>query len=491
MKDDLAKLTGTALIWRGLELVGVKIIFLLRMLILARLLSPEDFGLLAIAMTAIGFLFSITDFGMLPALVQQPKPESEHYDAAWTVIVTRAAAIAALVFLAAPLIANIFDEPRATPILQVLAIRPLLEAAASIRMADLMRALRFRPLALAKLSEGLLNTIVAIILARHFGVWALVFGALAGATAYLMMSYILAPHRPRLLFNFEAIQPLIRFGRWIFLRGLIAVAGGIILNIVISRKLGAAQLGLYFLAARLAFLPSEVANKVVGTVAFPLYARIQSDIHQVAKAFRTMLIGISALILPLGFLLIALAPSLVQEILGPRWEGSVPVLRIIAFVSMIGFFGETIVPIFKGLGQPYKVVISGGVQSLFLIVLVWTFADRGGIIGAALAWLPATIASQIIVAVFVQQILPRPFFGLAAPVLVISGTSILGASVALIVVQIVPGLTGFITAILLALITVGTLLLITDRRLELGLMDNMSHVFPQVAAILGYSSADR
>ena len=71
MKNGLAKLAGKALLWRGIELAGVKIIFLVRLLILARLLSPDDFGLLAIAMTAIGFFFSITDFGMIPALVQR------------------------------------------------------------------------------------------------------------------------------------------------------------------------------------------------------------------------------------------------------------------------------------------------------------------------------------------------------------------------------------------------------------------------------------
>jgi O-antigen/teichoic acid export membrane protein len=468
------------MMWKGLELVGVKIIFLLRMLILARLLSPDDFGLLAIAMTAIGFLLSITDFGMLPALVQRPEVLNRHYNAAWTVIVSRAAAIAALVFLSAPLIANIFNEPRAIPILQVLALRPLLEAAASIRVADLMRDLKFRPLALIKLSEGMLNTIIAIILARYFGVWALVFGALSGATAYLIMSYIMAPHMPRLFIDFKSTKPLVHFGRWIFLRSLIGVAGGIILNIVISRKLGAAQLGLYFLAARLAFLPSEVTGKVIGTVAFPLYARIQSDVHQVARTFRTLLTGISALIFPIGFLLIALAPSLVHDILGPRWEGSVPVIRIIAFASIIGLAGEIIIPVFKGLGQPYKIAVSGGIQTLGLIVFVWFLTDHFGITGAALAWLPAIAASQIIMVIYIHQILPRPFAGLLLTVFVVAAVSGSGAGAALIISQLIPGLAGFITAVSSALLLIGVGLWVADSRLELGLMDSLVKIFPQL-----------
>jgi O-antigen/teichoic acid export membrane protein len=491
VKDGLAKLAGTALLWRAIELAGVKIIFLVRLLILARLLSPDDFGLLAIAMTAIGFLLSITDFGMVPALVQRPELNKKHYNAAWTVIIVRSTVIATIVFLAAPLIANIFNEPRAIPILQVLSIRPLLEASASIRIADLIRDLEFRSLAFVKLSEGVLNTIIAIGLARYFGVWALVWGALAGTTAYLVMSYLLAPHRPSLLFDFKAIQSLIQFGRWIFLTGLIAVLGSLILRVVISRQLGTAQLGLYFLAASLAFLPSEVATKVAGYVAFPLYSRLQSDIHQATRAFRAMLTGMSAILFPMCFLIIVLAPSIVQNILGPRWEGTVPVIRILALVSMIGVLGEATVPILNGLGQPYKVTILETVQSLLIIILVWGLAARYGLIGAVLAWLPAIMVSQVFSVVFVKRILWRPFSALIIPMVAITSASLAGAMLALVVDNLISGISGFVMANFLALITIGTLLWVSDRRFALGLVDNLGRIFPQVASFIGYSHADR
>jgi O-antigen/teichoic acid export membrane protein len=491
VKDGLARLAGKALIWRGIELAGVKIIFLVRMLILARLLSPDDFGLLAIAMTAIGFFLSITDFGMLPALVQRPELNNEHYNSAWTVIVVRATTITGIVFLSAPFIANIFHEPRAIPILQVLAIRPLLEASSSIRMADLIRDLEFRSLAFAKLSEGVLNTIISIGLAQYFGVWALVWGALAGATAYLVMSYLLAPHRPCFLFDFKSIQPLIQFGRWIFLTGLIAVFGGLILRVVISRQLGTEQLGLYFLAASLAFLPSEVAEKVAGYVAFPLFSRIQSDIQQATRAFRAMLTGMSAILFPVCFLIIVLAPSIVENILGPRWEGTVPVIRLLALVNMIGVLGEATIPILKGLGQPYKITVLEVVQSLLIIVFVWGLTARYGLIGAVLAWLPAITVSQIFSVVFVKQILWRPFAGLKTPMIAITIASIAGAMLASVVDILIPGISGFVMASLLALITIGTIIWVSDRRFTLGLADNLGRIFPQVASFISYSQADQ
>ena len=111
----------------------------------------------------------------------------------------------------------------------------------------------------------------------RFAVWGLVGGAIAGALMAVALSYVLAPYRPRLLLTSHAIQPLIRYGRWLFLTGLVAIAASSVTQVVISRQLGPVELGLYFLAAKLAFLPHEVATQVLGDVAFSVYARVQDD----------------------------------------------------------------------------------------------------------------------------------------------------------------------------------------------------------------------
>jgi O-antigen/teichoic acid export membrane protein len=489
MKDKLASLTGTALVWRAIQLVGVKTIFLVRLLILARLLSPDDFGLLAIAVTAIGFLLSVTDFGMIPALVQREQINDQYYNTAWTIGLIRALMISLVVFFAAPVIAKIFAEARATVILQVLAIRPLLDAAASIKLAEVIRNLKFRSLALVKLSEALLNTFVAITLAKSFGVWALVAGALVGSTSYMVISYLLAPHRPELFLSYASVRPLIAFGRWIFLTGLIAVFGGSILNVVISRQLGAVELGLYFLAAKLAFLPAELASEVAGSVAFPLYARLQSDIRQATRAFRGMLASLTALLLPICVLIIVLAPSLVQDILGSHWDGTLPLIQILAMISFIGLFGETIVPVLKGLGQPYKVAVLETVQSLLLIIFVLVLAGRYGLVGAALAWLPAIAVSQGISFVFAKKILYKPFKGLQIPMIAIMLASGLGAGVAFGIDRALGGIFGFAIANLIAVAVIGMALLALDRRFDLGLANAFTRTIPQIATLVGFSPA--
>jgi O-antigen/teichoic acid export membrane protein len=489
VNDGLTKLAGTALLWRAIEFGGAKLIFLIRLLILARLLSPDDFGLLAIAMTAIWVFLAVTDFGMVPALIQRQEINDQYYNAAWTVVLIRALIITGVLILAAPVIANIFNELRAVAILQILALRPLLEAAASIKLAGLMRDLNFRSLAFIRLSEALLNTIIAIALAQTFGVWALVVGSLAGASVYLVMSYFLAPHRPKLFFDFETARPLIKFGRWIFVTGLITILGDSILKAVISRQLGAAELGLYFLGARLAFLPAELASEVAGSVAFSLYARLQSDIRQATQAFRGMLTGLATFLLPICALIIILAPSIVHDLLGQRWGGTVPVIRILALASLIGLFGEAIIPILKGLGKPSNIMVIEGVQTFLLIVFVWFLTGRFGLVGAVLAWLPAVAVSQVLCAVFSKQLLYKPFQELRAPLLAILFSSGVGAIIAFGVDSNLEGILGFAVAILSALVAIVLLLWAFDRRFDLGLTQGLASAFPQVHALMRFSLA--
>ncbi|MHC4271408.1 MAG: lipopolysaccharide biosynthesis protein [Planctomycetota bacterium] len=487
MKEDLAQRAGSALFWQAVQQAGVHIIFLVRLLILARLLSPIDFGLMAIAMTAIGFLLKITDFGMVPALVQRSDLHNQHYHVAWSIGIIRALTIACLVFLASPIIAKIFAEPRVINIIRVLAILPLIEAAASIKIADLTRNLRFRSLAFVKLPEVLANTIVSIVLAPLLGVWALVAGSLTGPAAYLVMSYIMAPHLPKICFDKDAMSPLINYGRWIFLTSLIAISGATGLRIIISRQLGVTELGIYFLAAKLAFLPTGIANEVVGEVAFPLYARLKKNVVEAAYVFRTIFTGMIVVLVPIFILMIVLAPSLVENVLGPRWEGTVLLIRLLALVGIAGLIGDAVVPVLKGLGKPNKFAALEASQSILLIVFAWVFAVHFGLVGAVLAWFPAIIGSMTTGMVFLIQLLPRPFEKTGASLIAISCASGIGAIVALGVDYKLKGVFGFFLAILLSVLVIGSLIWILDRRFNIGLKNNFVKAFPQISALLNLS----
>jgi O-antigen/teichoic acid export membrane protein len=476
---------GSAVSWQAAQHFGVQAIFLIRLLVLARLLTPTDFGLQAVALVAVGLLLRVTEFGMVPALVQRSDVEERHYDVAWTVGVLRAMGVGALVVIGAPLLALAFDESRATPVIRALGCLPLLRAAASIKLTELTRRLELRSIATLRLLEAVATTVVSVALAFRFGVWALVAGSLAGPALFAVLSYGVAPHRPRLQVDAESLAPLLRFGRWVFVRSLVALAGQGVLQLVISRQLGVAELGLYVLASRLAFLPSGVASDVIGSVAFPMYSRLQSTPERAAVAFRAQALGIAALLFPVYALMLALAPSVTEELLGPRWIGTAPVIRILAIASLVGLLGDVVDPILHAFGRPAQVTLIEAIQSLTLIAAVWMFAGRYGLPGAAAAWIPAILGSQILSILFLRRVLRRPFRGVVFPVLVVTAVSAAGASTAHLFDRWLPGLPGLCAAGLVGTLLVAGLLWLGERFLGLGLGVAATRLFPRAWSYLG------
>jgi O-antigen/teichoic acid export membrane protein len=481
MVEGSAQKAGKALVWQVIQLGSDKLLFFIRILILARLLTPEDFGLVAIATTAMGFFQNITDIGLIPAVVQGKNITEKQFNAVWTVGIIRSSLISIVMVIAAPLIATIFDEPQSIPIIRVLALYPLLVATISIKVAEHSRNLTFRPLAVIKLTDSIVKAVVSVALAKAFGFWALVAGTLAGVFAVSILSYILAPHRPRLYIDQESIWPLVKFGRWMFADSMIAMIGGSILRIVITRQLGASALGLYYLATQLASLPSEISHGVIGQVAFPMFSRLQAEIDRVKRMFRTMVVGTIALLYPACLLLIVLAPTFVTEILGAKWNGTETLIQILSLATMIGIFGDNVVEILKGMGKPDRMMMMGFAQTVILVILVWFLTGRFGINGAAFASIPAVLISQILGLIFVGQLLPQPLSGLGRHFSAIIIASLTGATVAYLLDKFLIGITGFVVAGLGAVMCTLLILWIANRRLSLGLVQDLIQIFPGAA----------
>ncbi len=483
-REKLGRTAGSAFLWKGIELAFNKGVSTIRLLVLANLLLPDDFGLLATGLVVTQTMLLLTDVGMTPALVQYRDAEPRHYDIAWTTECLRGVLIGLLVLIGAPLIALLFDAPAATPVIRALAFYPLIESVASIRVVELTRRLQFRSLATLRSAAILTETVLSIALAPTLGVWALVIGVLAGAAIYTTMSYLIAPYRPRLRWDWAAARPLINYGRWVLVTGLIVVAGGSLLPVVISRQIGVEGLGLYYLAVKLAFLPNEIISGVIGSVAFPIYARLQNDRARMGFVFGRLLIGLAALLTPVYALTIVLAPTLVSEVLGARWAGTVDVIRVLSVVGLLGLLGETAVPMIKGAGQPQKVMVLELIQSAMLIILVYAFAVQFGLVGVALSWVVATGVSFFFSVYFIVRLAPRAFDGVLLPLLGIGLASVAGGAVALVVDQAAVGLMRLFLAAGSAALLTGLLVWWMNRLLHMGLIDTLFQVLPQAEGLL-------
>ena len=410
MSGAVSQPAALAMRWRAAQLAGIQAVYFLRLLILAKLLAPDAFGLLAIATIAISVLMRLSDIGIIPALVHRRDVTLEQQDAAWTAGLTRAALVTLVLVVAAPVIAQLFSEPAALPIIQVLALRPLIDACASIGVARLTRELKFRELALVYLPGACADLVVAVALAPTMGVWALVAGALAGSSVTVGVSYGLAPHRPRIRLGWRAVLPLVNFGRWLLLAGIATLAGTLVTQLAVSRMLGATALGLYFLALKLAFLPIEAAGSIVASVAFPMFSGLRDDIAATARSFGTLLAGLGLLLLPVYALLVALAPAL-EAALGARWVGTAPIVRILAVAGVAAILADLLAPLLMGRGQPARVFTLEALQTAVLVAVLWPLLALFGVEGAALACLTGNCAALMLAAILTRRLMPGVLSG--------------------------------------------------------------------------------
>lgn len=478
----LVRQMGSALIWRGFHLGTIRAVSLLQILVLARILKPQDFGLWSVAAVTVWAIQQVSDFGLVPALVQHPTPDQEHYRVAWTLRIIRGLGIGLVVMLSSPLIAGLFEQTKAIPLLAVMAWRPLLEATTSIRVAELTRKLNFRSLAGIYVPAIALEAVVSITMAPWIGVWAFAVGALAGTISAVGLSYMVAPWKPQFSLSRQTSVTLIRYGRWIFLSGLVAVAGNYVLRVVVSRQLGAAELGIYFLAAKLAFLPSDMASKLVGEVSFPLYSRLQSDRQALTRAWRAILSSTFVVLVPVMAMILALAP-VIPLVLGDNWQGVAPIARILVIAGLLGLFGDTIVPVLKGLGQPQKVTILEAIQSGIIATLVSFMVAKYDLPGAALIWLPAMFVSFFLNNLFATRLLVRYWQGTVQLVLVIGFSAALGASIAWYTPKMIPGISGIIISCLAGGGVYLLFISLLNWIFKLGLWSQLLILWPQIPGI--------
>jgi O-antigen/teichoic acid export membrane protein len=469
---------GSALTWSAVQLGAERGLSVVRFLILARLLSPGDFGLLAIATVAVELLLAVTNFGLQPALVQLQERERRHYDAAWTVGLLRGMILSSVLFLGAGFFAQLYGEPDATPLLQLVALRPLLGGLSNPRLADLERELNFRALALITTGSTIVHTALAIALAPLVGVSAVVIGMLAGTVVSAALGYWAAPFRPRLRFDRTSAGPLLRFGRWVLATSIIGIVGEAVLRGVISRELGSADLGMYYLAARLAYLPNGVVSNVVGSVAFPVHARLRHAPAKAAEALATSLRSLVALLVPTYVVLVVLAPALTRDVLGPQWEGTSALITVLACAALLGLIADAVFPMLEGRGEPHRITMLIAMRAVILVAVVWPLASGYGVVGAAAATIAAELPIQIIAVGLARSRLPRPFRGVGSVVAAAAVAGALGAAVGLAVDRAVGPPIGVVPAALCAGIGSMIALWALDRTVGLRLAEQLVRVFP-------------
>jgi len=397
MTGGLARSGAAGLAWQGLSYILGKLVVLLVTAVLARVLAPEDFGLLALALVFIAYADVVSDLGVAQALIYLPRSAAT-VRAALAVALACGLLLMAVGWAVAPGVAGFFGRGDVTPLCRVLCLALPLGALASVPEALLRRDLRFRRFGTAALVRAASTGAASVALAgAGLGVWALAWGLVIGNLVHCVLVWALAGIAPDLRVwrvRRGELAPVTRFG--------LPAAGGMLLAklifdldyLIVGRELGAAALGYYTMAFRLPELAIINVFFVVSSVTFPLYSRARHDPERLRRGYLLSVRVQSLYGLPAGAGLAVLAPVVVPVLLGAGWAPAVAPLAALSVYAAIRSLSAGANDVYKAIGRPALSVWMSAVR-LVLVAPALVVATRWGITGVA--WTQAAVAGGLAV----------------------------------------------------------------------------------------------
>jgi len=391
--QDLDSKIRTGVAWSGAAQVGAQAASLVIAVILTRLLSPLDFGLVAMVVVFTGFASVFTDMGFGAALVQKLDLTQHHKNAVFWISVAVGALLTLIFAAAAPYIASFYGVPALQPITLAISIIFFINAFATVKLALLQKAMDFRTLAAAQLTATVLSGLVAIYLAfSGFGVWSIVAMYVASAAVNVAVLWIITPWRPDFSLRWDAVQDLSKFSRnfvgfsafnyW-------ARNGD---NLLIGRFVGSAALGIYARSYTILLLPVWQVSGVITNVMFPALSAIQKDVKRVRELYLTSISVISLLTFPLTLGLLVVSRSFVLALFGDKWAAMIPLLQVFSLLGAIQSISTTVGWIYTSQGRT-DIMFRFGLISGSIFIISFVVGLRWGTLGVAVAY---TIANFLL-----------------------------------------------------------------------------------------------
>jgi len=383
--ENLGRTAARAVLWNYASFASGKVLVLVTMVVLARLLTPGDFGMVAFATIAVNYLSVLKDLGLGGAVIQRRNDTEEAAQTVYVLNLAMAALLTATTALCAPLVAAFFREPLVTPLLRVLSLSFLIDALGSVHMVLLRRNLDFRRKLIPDTGQAVMKGIASIAFAATgFGVWALVWGQLVGGLVAAFLAWAVVPWRPRFRMHPHLIRPLMRFGLPLMATDVQHAVWANLDYVVVGRMLGDAALGVYTLAYRLPELLIHSVWRVLAGAVFPFFSSIQQLPDLLRKGFLATIRYTQIVIVPLCVGLFITAEPAVEVLFGEQWRAAIPVLRLLAVFSLVGSIGVNVGDVYKAIGRP-DILAKLSALDLVLLTPALILGARHGLIGVGAA----------------------------------------------------------------------------------------------------------
>ena len=305
-------------------------------IILARLLSPREYGLIGMIVIFIALTRVFINSGFSQALIRKKDCSETDFSTVFYFNSIAGIIFYILIYFAAPYISVFFGEPDLIKITRVIGLIIIIEALTIIQTVKLTKEVNFKLQTQVKLFASFFSGSLGVILAfKDCGVWSLVFKSIAESAMISSLLWIFNHWRPQKKFNFQALKELFGFSSKLLASDIIDKIYSNIFNLVIAKFFSAVELGLYTRGQMFKNLASETLTEVVGKVSFPVMSSIQNEPNRLKANYRTILLSTQYIISILMFILAAIAEPLILTLIGEKWAGAIIYLQLLCFVGIL------------------------------------------------------------------------------------------------------------------------------------------------------------
>ena len=375
----------SSLLWTGTLRAVVRSLTILKTLVLARILTPSQFGIFGVASIILGFLETITETGVNVVLIQEKRDISHYINTGWVVSIVRGFLIACLIIILTPIITNFFVSPESLLSLYLISIIPLIRGFINPAVVNYQKKLEFNKefkfRSLLVLVEIVLTVILGFVLRSEI---AFVLGMIAAAVFEVIFSFSISP-RPKLEFDFKKLKILMSLGKWITGAKIFDYLFSHGDDIVVGKLLGVHQLGIYQQAYKISSLPIIEVTETFQKVTFPVYSKMIAEGKSLKETYLKTLFVTCLIVIPFGLILYMFPEEVVIILLGKNWLSAVPTLQVLAIFGIVKTVANSSFPLLLAYKRQDVVMILTIVGILGLGISIYPLINLYGLVGAGLS----------------------------------------------------------------------------------------------------------
>jgi O-antigen/teichoic acid export membrane protein len=387
--------------WVGSWRASTRIISLLKIIILARILTPYQFGIFGISTLVLSLLEIFTETGINTVLIQEKTFSKFLLNTAWVVSIARGFLIGIALLLLSYPVSMFFKTQDAMPSLLLISLVPIIRGFINPSIIKLQIDLKFRSDFLYRFTIHAIDASAAIIFTLIYqSPVGFIGGLIVGALFELIISFIFINPHPAFNFETNSLKKILQKGKWITVSGILEYLFREGDDIAVGRALGTTSLGLYQNAYKIATLPiSEVAD-VISKVTLPIFVKISNDSTRLMDAVTKTLIASLILLTPLTILLLIFPVQIINFSLGPQWINAAPILQIVAIYALIRSLITPLLTVFISIGKQQRVTVVNAVAVLAMAITILPLISIYKENGAAISTIIGVVSSLPVVAYY-------------------------------------------------------------------------------------------